>query len=416
MAKKRKTKSLILEQARLAPNQQTIEKYAQKPVVTETNYEQGTQDITVATTKKVYKPLGALSIAEVRTLVLSSMWVNCAVKTIVDECIKYDLVTAQKDEEIDGLLKYPSFKDNMVSIRKQYLKDMLRYGNGACAINYKGNKPFQLVPLPGYALRVTESDSYKILDVTASGEKYIVNPATGAEVELMLKECMHFCFDKDSDATMGRPPVESVYSLVLTDINLTAGLRDFTSKGFYKPFFLSGDGINKTDMTALLEFIEAGMIEANRSFGVNKNMTLKDMPVWDTKEMLTAIKEVGMAVSTAYGVPPFMINLVSDAGSMNAREQYAKFISSIVEPLVKYEAYVYSVILAKLGFKKTDVDITYKDTVSRLSLDRARVAKDLVNAGIITPNEARANYYNLPEIEGGDKLMKKSDLVPDVES
>jgi phage portal protein BeeE len=227
---------------------------------------------------------------------------------------------------------------------------------------------------------------------------------------------MHFCFDKDSDATMGRPPVEGVYSLVLTDINLTAGLRDFTSKGFYKPFFLSGDGINKTDMTALLEFIEAGMIEANRSFGVNKNMTLKDMPVWDTKEMLTAIKEVGMAVSTAYGVPPFMMNLVSDAGSMNAREQYAKFISSIVEPLVKYEAYVYSVILAKLGFKKTDVDITYKDTVSRLSLDRARVAKDLVNAGIITPNEARANYYNLPEIEGGDKLMKKSDLVPDVES
>jgi hypothetical protein len=67
-------------------------------------------------------------------------------------------------------------------------------------------------------------------------------------------------------------------------------------------------------------------------------------------------------------------------------------------PILKYEAFVYSNVLVRKGFKKLDTAVTSNILGTRLNWDRARIARQLVGQGeeILTVDEARKMFFNLP--------------------
>lgn len=344
--------------------------------------------------KSTFEPLRKLSISQIRDLILASFWIDTAINTITDEVVKYDLKTKPTDTDIDAFLRYPSKKEPLMIVRKKYLKDMLRYGNGCCTIKYSRRRPSELIPAPGYLLRVTDDDKYKFLKQEGSG---FLSDDKGNELEFTSKEIMHFQIDADSDATMARAPIEKIYEMVKADKSIAEELAKFVDRGFFMPSFISLPKTNGKDVEEFVEFLNNMVSEGAKIFGINREANLQEIKYWSAKDIIEAHRWTGTCVASVYKVPPFMLNLVSDVGSLNAREQKSRFLENVILPILKYESYIYTLTIAKKGFKKLDVDIIAPEIVTLLNYNRARVAAMLTDNDepLLTIDEGRGLFFGL---------------------
>lgn len=358
--------------------------------------------------KPTYVPLSNLSVTQIRDFLLTTVWAETCIQTIVDEVVKYDLYTDPADKKIDAFLKFPSDREPMLTVRKKYLKDMLRWGNGACVIQYKNNVPVGLVTPPGYTLRLTDDNppKYKFLLVGSSSEFLQEN---GKDIEMTNKEVIHFQLDADSDSTLARSNLERAYNDVLCDKQMAESLANFTEKGFIKPAFLSLPKTNSADVKEFIEYLNAMISDNAKLFGINKEAKLTEIPYWSATEIIEMQRWVGMKVAAVYKVPPFMINLVQDVGSLNAREQRARFLENVVLPILTYEAYMLTGSIVRKGFKNLETMISSPVISTKLNYDRARIARILVgnDEQLLTGDEARKIFFNLPPIEEKDKKVVK---------
>ncbi len=348
----------------------------------------------------VYQPIANLTPYQIRDLILTCGWIDDCINTITEDVVKNKLYTQGIDgkphKEISAFLKYPSEVDPLFIIRKKVIKDMLRYGNGACVIAYKNGKPSALQPIPGYTLRVTNNNppKYKLADL--KGGKYKKNK-DGKDMVFSSHEMMHFQMDANSDSTVAKTPLERVYDLIISDKNLSKSLSEFTSRGFFKPAFISIEGGTKKEITDYVEYLNQMVLEGAKMFGMNKKATIAAIPYWTAEEIINAQKWIGLRVANAYKVPPFMLNLVADVGSLSAREQRARFSENVILPILEYEGYIYTMKLALLGFKQRDVAITAPTMHLKLNYNTVRAANLMIgkDESILTVDEARKFYLGL---------------------
>lgn len=367
-----------------------------------------------------YEPMGNLSESQIRDLIITSFWIDNCINIITDEVTKYPLVAKSTDREnessikrtaeVNAFLKYPSNRDPISIIRKMILKDMLRYGNGCGVINYKDGKPSTLVATPGYALRVTakEPHTYKFIDINAKSKFKtkkirIKDKKTGKvktvekDIELPQKAVLHFALERDSDSTLGRSPLVRIYDMLKTDKNINKNIHKFTKRGFYMPAFIALEQITGTEGQSFIEYMNNIMGEGAKAFGINKKASVSALPFWSTKEIIEMHKWIGLCIAHTYKVPPFMMNLIEDVGSLNAREQKARFLENVVLPLLNYENFLYTLMLVKKGFKYDDVVIETPTIGTRLNYDKARISRLLVGStdSILTVDEAREMFFDL---------------------
>lgn len=362
------------------------------------------ESIGFGSAKATYQPYNKLSISQIRQLIMNTVWAETCIETIVDEVIKYNLYTADNNKDIDTFLEYPSDKEPLFLIRKQYLKDMLRWGNGGCVIEYKKGTPYQLTAIPGYTIRTTDDNppKFKLLELGSSSE--FLKTKAGKDITLKNKELMHFCINKDSDSTLGTASIERAYDDITIDKVSSKKLVTFIQKGFYKPAFISfkkGNTISKKELIDFVEYLNGLMTESVKILGVNKDVDLKEIPVWDAKDIIELQKWVGLKVASIYKVPPFMLNLVQDTGSLNAREQKARFLENTVMPILKYEAFLYTNVLVRLGFENLETKVITNALGTKMNYDRAKIARMLTGSedSILTVDEVRKLFFNLEPIK-----------------
>ena len=108
-----------------------------------------------------------------------------------------------------------------------------------------------------------------------------------------------------------------------------------------------------------------------------------------------------------------MLNLAQGTGSLNAREQKARFLENVVMPILKYEAFIYTNVLVRLGFENLDTTVVSNLLGTRLNYDKARIANLLTGneeGGILTIDEARKLFFHLPpKTEEEKKEVKKTE-------
>jgi hypothetical protein len=358
-----------------------------------------------------YDASSTYSVDTLRNLMLATVWAETCINTIVDEVVKYPLYTQPMNPEIEAFLKYPSEKEPLFLIRKKYLKDMLRWGNGACTVELKNKKPQGLVVVPGYTLRMTDDNppKYKFLKINSSSE---FQKKGDTDIVLTDKEVMHFQIDADSDSTLARSPLERCYYELNADRDCSKKLAQFIQRGFYKPFFLSfekGVAINKGDLQEFIEYLNGLVEEGAKALGINKSIKFSEIPFLTTKEIIDLQQWIGLKVASVFKVPPFMLNLVQDTGSLNAREQKARFLENVVLPILEYEAFMYTMVIARKGFQAVDTDVTSLMMGTKLNYDRARIARLLAGSTmeILTQDEIREMFFNLGPINSKKNTNNK---------
>ncbi len=357
---------------------------------------------------KVFEPKKLLSISEIQELMIYCSWILDCIDVITREVIKFPLYVSPKGKgkEVQSLLDYPSLTKPLCLIRKQYLTDMLLYGNGGCQIVYKKGIPTYLVPVPGYTIRVKEGKKeeeieYTFTDVKTWGgfkTKESKDKKKEEPIVLKLKEFMHFAIDAMSDQTLAMSPVDRISNVVKTDKNILAKMVAFSQRGFINPHILLLPQAGKKDLEKFVEFLSGIFSEGKKLVGINKEGNAIELKGWSAKDIIDLQRWIGLRVANVFHIPPFMLNLVEDVGSLNAREQRARFLENVILPILEYETHLYTTILVRLGFEKDDIIITSPLIGTRLNYDRARIARMLVGTDdrILTPEEARVLFFGLP--------------------
>lgn len=110
-----------------------------------------------------------------------------------------------------------------------------------------------------------------------------------------------------------------------------------------------------------------------------------------------------------FGVPPAMLG-ISDQKYNNTQTMLDEFYKATMYPMIVNLEQKLNMQLLK-GFPSLCVRFDTKDFLKGAPLDQMNLIVAGVNAGIMTPNEAR-EYINMPKLDGADELTSKKADTP----
>lgn len=162
----------------------------------------------------------------------------------------------------------------------------------------------------------------------------------------------------------------------------------------------------KEAFSALTGSRDTDLSKAGQSILLDQGM--KYMPI----DMLTlqdadarALKEQTMKrICGLFGVPPSMIG-IGDSKYNNTQTMLDEFYKSTMSPMLKNVQQKLKQHLLK-GYPSLHIEFDTKEFLEGAPLDQMNLVVAGVNAGVLTPNEAR-EYIGMPNLEGADTLQPK---------
>jgi HK97 family phage portal protein len=141
------------------------------------------------------------------------------------------------------------------------------------------------------------------------------------------------------------------------------------------------------------------LLDQGMTFETVKMLTLQDADAANLK-IQTMKRICGL-----FGVPPAMIG-ITDQKYNNTQTMMDEFYKSCMYPMViNIEQKLKSQLLK--GYPNLCIRFDTKDFLKGAALDQMNFAVSGVNAGIMTPNDAR-EYLNMAKLDGADDLQTKS--------
>lgn len=146
------------------------------------------------------------------------------------------------------------------------------------------------------------------------------------------------------------------------------------------------------------------LLDQGMSYEALKMLTLQDTDLANLK-MQTMKRICGL-----YGVPPAMLH-IGDQKYNNTQTMMDEFYKSTMYPIVvNVQQKLKQQLFA--GYPNLYIEFDTADFLKGAPIDQMNYAVAGVNAGVLTPNEAR-EYLGKPNKEGGDELQAKGGATQD---
>lgn len=229
-------------------------------------------------------------------------------------------------------------------------------------------------------------------------------------------------------------PLNSFYGApsvtpAIGDVVVAAGARDYNISFFLNfgmpsmLITLSGEWEDDTepDEEAIIEVIKR-QLKAMQGEGAhssivvqtptNCELTVEKLNVEVKEGSFRMVKaDAAEDVMVAYGMPPYRIGKAKTgalAGNV-ADEMLRTYISAVVEPGQVMIEKMMNQIFA-LGFGVTDYTLKLKDLELWDEKAQAEIAAQMIQNGLMTPNEWR-RAHGMSEYVGGDEFVQQSNLI-----
>ena len=146
--------------------------------------------------------------------------------------------------------------------------------------------------------------------------------------------------------------------------------------------------------------------KAGQGMLLDQGMTYETVPVLNLQDAdARALKDQTMKrICALFGVPPQMLG-ISDGKFNNTQTLLDEFYKTTMYPTIINLEQKLNMSLLK-GYPNLCIRFDTKDFLKGAALDQMNFVVAGINAGIMTPNEAR-EYLNIPKIDGGDELGGK---------
>jgi HK97 family phage portal protein len=146
--------------------------------------------------------------------------------------------------------------------------------------------------------------------------------------------------------------------------------------------------------------------KAGQGMLLDQGMTYETVPILNLQDADCAkLKEQTIKrICALFGVPPQLLG-VTEGKFNNTQTLLDEFYKTTMYPTIINIEQKFNMSLLK-GYPNLCIRFDTKDFLKGASLDQMNFVVAGINAGIMTPNEAR-EYLNIPKIEGADELGGK---------
>lgn len=185
--------------------------------------------------------------------------------------------------------------------------------------------------------------------------------------------------------------------MISSYISVPGSLSDHDFNRLKAQFTAEFSGIKNAHKFGLID--NAGKIE---TIGTDlKNLLLTEQKNQNRDEILAA-----------FGVPPVMVGLLDAATFNNTNEQKKAFWQNTMKPKLKKIQDRFNQAFFWAYDVECEFDLSTVESLKEDQVQKSTTAVNLANAGIMTPNEVREHFYQLPPLPGGDALKTAAPASP----
>jgi HK97 family phage portal protein len=373
------------------------------------------------------KMTGDLTYSQMYEFYKKNEWVRACIDLIVGTCAKVKIKispvkeedeispeTQQHIEEVEALFNNPNAKDESFEmIRRKVLKDILTYDAGAIEIVYDGDKPYELYDLPGDRMRVSVDEhgyynekAFYLIPRTKDGTVWDKKDG----VPFSQEEVIYFMRNPRAGSVYGLSPIESLVNSIESDLNASEYNSNFFLNNAQPSGIINLPGISKSELIRFKEQWRRDLKSyknAHKLFITNIEKGIEWEKTSESAEDMQFMeyqKWLVQKILTVYQVKPFVLGLVDETtGKLNSAEQWNAFKESAIDPLLSLEAYLYTTKIINAGFGYNDIKVEFEPIDIKDEVAETERAVKLVTARIMTVNEVRKKFFNLPEVDWGNQ-------------
>lgn len=337
-----------------------------------------------------------------------SVWAYACVHSIASNIasLPIKLYTKGTDTEVTtgpmyDLVNYPNDEQGLFDFLEELVGYMELTGDGFIELNDAKN-PTGMKPIRSYWMEIVQ-----LKDGTY---QYNFKPNGVKQSTLDDEHCIHIKYFNPRSSLYGFAGVQSATNSLIQDFYVTSYSKKFYEKGGMINTYLS--------VKKILQDFEFKRLKQETKSNLQGISNAHNVPVFDGDSELKSVNSGAEAILlkanrdqyrdeilTAFGVPPIMLAVLAGQETYNNADTQKRIFweATIIPKLRKIQD-----ILNRRLFIKFGVECKFDTSgVAALKEDeskKATTAKTLVDGGIISANEARAIYYDMDPIEGGDAL------------
>ena len=239
-------------------------------------------------------------------------------------------------------------------------------------------------------------------------DKYVYTTSRGREIPLHPSEVIHFKLVNPDSYFYGQSRIEAAKTASISDFYAIAFNKNYLKNDAVPPGYFTApdrmkDGdlerlknrwtkeLKGSDRAGILGLLYGG-VEFKELGKGPKDAQYMDLRKMNREEILACL-----------GVPPSVVGLLEYANYSNMDIQQSKFWEDTVVPILDLIADKLTLSLAPIYNEDYWFEYDYSE-ISHLQDDenqKANTATSLVNSGVMTRDEVRSKFYNLPPLPGG---------------
>lgn len=304
-------------------------------------------------------------------------------------------VPEASDHPLARLIQRANPRQSFAELMEATLVGLELTGNAYWAVERGADgKPAELWPM--------RADRVTIIPGRNLVEGYVYQ-ANGRKVAFAPDEILHFRYYSPADDFYGLSPLAAAADSVATDLFAIAYNQQFFRRGARPEGVITSQvQLSEEELKRLrsqFEELYAGVDKAHRVLILGSDLQWQTLGVAPRDaDFLQQRRLSREEICAVFGVPPAVVGIYQYANYANAQLQRKLFWSDTVLPkLSRIAAVINEHLTPQFG---ADLEVGF-DTSSVPALqaearDQAEVAAILVREGILSIDEARARFYNLP--------------------
>ncbi len=254
------------------------------------------------------------------------------------------------------------------------------------------------------------------------GRNYIqgfIYEANARSVAFKPDEVVHFRYFSPADDFYGLSPLRAAADAIICDLYAIAYNQAFFRRGARPEGVITSQvQLSEEELKRLREQFEqtyAGVEKAHRVLILGSDLKWQSLGVAPKDaEFLQQRKLSREEICAVFGVPPAVVGIYEYANYANAQLQRKLFWSDTILPKLQRIAGTINDQLASHFGPDLEVefDASAVPALQEEAREQAEVAATLVARGIMTINEVRERFYNLPPVEWGHIWWAPDRLSP----
>ena len=250
-------------------------------------------------------------------------------------------------------------------------------------------------------------------------DKYIYKTPGGRDKDLDPSEVIHFKLANPDSYFLGLGAMQPAKNTAILELNAVSYNKSYLENDSTPPFMFNFPEKPTQDQLkrhrSEWEKLHKGPKKTGRFGYIWGGTTIEKMGNSPKDAQYIEMRKMNREeLLSTLGVPPSVVGLLEYANYSNMEVQQKKFWEDAVMPVLDLIADKLTLRLAPMF----DKDIWFEFDYSQIKVlqedeeQKAKTAQILIENGIKTPNQVRAEFYNAEPYEGGDQYFMKMGLVP----